>query len=138
MSAAQGVTGEFTGGCDCGGVRFRVRGRLRDVVNCHCGQCRRTHGHFAPYTSAARADVELTGQRGLRWYASSDFARRGFCGECGASLFWERLGGDSISIAAGTLDGRTGLHSVAHIYMDDAGDYYPLNDDLPRYPGSMP
>ena len=108
------------------------------VVNCHCGQCRRTHGHFAPYSGAASGDLRLVEQRALRWYRSSGFARRGFCCECGASLFWSRDGAERIGIAAGTLDGKTGLETVAHIFMDDAGDYYTLNDDLPRHPGTMP
>ena len=34
------------GGCECGAVRYEVRGPLREVIDCHCGQCRRTHGHF--------------------------------------------------------------------------------------------
>ena len=42
-----------TGGCLCGGVRYRVAGRLLPVVACHCGQCRRTLGHFGAYTGAA-------------------------------------------------------------------------------------
>ena len=137
MSDPSSAARTWTGGCDCGAVRYRTSGPLREVVNCHCGQCRRTHGHFAPYTNSPHATFELTEQRGLRWYRSSDFARRGFCGECGASLFWERDGGEAIGIAAGTLDGHTGLKTVAHIFMDDAGDYYELNDDLPRYPGTM-
>lgn len=138
MSTSQGDSPLRAGGCDCGGVCYEVSGPMRAVVNCHCGQCRRTHGHFASYSSAAGADLHFTEQRGLRWYRSSEFARRGFCGECGASLFWARDDADDISIAAGTLHGSTGLRSIAHIFMDDAGDYYELQDDLPRYPGAMP
>jgi hypothetical protein len=52
-------------------------------------------------------------------------------------LFWEPAGGDYVAIAAGTLDEPTGLRSVAHIYVADAGDYYVLSDDLVKYPGSM-
>jgi hypothetical protein len=72
---------------------------------------------------------------GLRWYASSPTARRGFCETCGASLFWEAVSGERISIMAGTLDGPTGLETVAHIFADDTGDYYEIHDDLPRHPG---
>ncbi len=82
-----------TGRCLCGAVRYQIRGPLRAVVNCHCGQCRRTHGNVAAYTSAARADLVLTEDHGLKWYRSSEVAQRGFCRDCGASLFWEPLGG---------------------------------------------
>src|SRR6266851_3537319 len=30
----------ITGGCQCGRVRHEVRGKLRDVIACHCVQCR--------------------------------------------------------------------------------------------------
>ena len=49
-----------TGRCLCGAVHYQIRGPLRPVVNCHCGQCLRTHGNVAAYTSAARADLVLT------------------------------------------------------------------------------
>lgn len=124
-----------TGGCLCGAVRYEVRGPLRAVVNCHCVQCRRTSGHFAAATAARRSDLTLVEPGGLRWYDSSPLARRGFCRTCGASLFWEPASGENVSIMAGTLDGPTGLETVAHIFFDDAGDYYTIGDDLPRYPG---
>src|SRR4051794_29032619 len=78
------------GGCLCGGVRYEVSGPLRPVVNCHCGQCRRTHGHFSAYTEAPRRALSLVEVSSLRWYRSSPQVRRGFCSNCGASLFWER------------------------------------------------
>ncbi len=123
-----------TGGCLCGAVRYEVRGPLRPVVNCHCGQCRKVHGNFAAYTSAARADLVLTEDRGLKWYASSDFARRGFCGDCGASLFWERVGEARISIAAGGIDAPSGLETIRHIFTAHKGDYYEIADGLEALP----
>lgn len=121
-----------TGRCLCGGVRFAVHGPLRAVILCHCGQCRRTHGHVAAYTSAARSHLRLDADDTLRWFESSPAARRGFCSRCGASLFWEPAGEDRVSIAAGCLDTPTGLASERHIFVRDASDYYRITDDLPR------
>ena len=125
------------GGCLCGAVRYEVRGALRPVVNCHCGQCRKFHGHYGAYSNAAVKDMSVTGYRHLKWYRSSNFARRGFCKECGSSLFWERLRSGTISIAAGTIDAPTKLRTIRHIYVRDMSDYYKLTDKLERLPGSM-
>jgi hypothetical protein len=130
-------TPRATGGCLCGAVRYELNGPLRDVVNCHCAQCRRTHGHFAAYTNTKRADLVLRESRGLRWYASSNRARRGFCAECGASLFWEPAGTEDTSVAAGTLDAPTGLETVANIYVAAKGDYYDIADGLPQSPSGL-
>lgn len=123
-----------TGGCLCGAVRYAVLAPLRQVVLCHCGMCRRTHGHVAAYTSTPKPGLELAQSRGLKWYRSSDFARRGFCGECGASLFWEPDNRDYIAIAAGSLDAPTGLSTVLQIHVADAGDYYPIAAEIPQRP----
>jgi hypothetical protein len=114
-----------------------VRGPLRPVVNCHCGQCRKFHGHYGAYSNAATKDISITGYRSLKWYRSSSFARRGFCKECGSSLFWERLRSGTISIAAGTLDAPTKLKTVSHIFVEHMGDYYKIGDKLRKVPGTM-
>jgi hypothetical protein len=124
-----------TGRCLCGGVRFAVNGPLRAVILCHCSQCRRTHGHFAAYTSATRSHVTFHADATLRWYESSAGARRGFCSTCGASLFWESAGESRLSIAAGCLDTPTGLATERHLFVDDASDYYRIVDDLPQHGG---
>ena len=126
------------GGCLCGAVRFETEGELRDVVACHCEQCRRTHGHYAAFTSVALSGFRLVESRGLRWYRSSETARRGFCAECGASLFWAPEGEARMSIAAGALSGRTGLKTARHVHVASAGDYYSIDDGLPQYSGAAP
>lgn len=126
-----------TGHCLCGAVRYAVQGPLRNVVNCHCSQCLRTHGHYAAYTATEPENLVLLAERSLKWYRSSDKASRGFCGECGASLFWKPAHGRRIGIAAGTLDPPTHLKTVRHVYVLDAGDYYEIADHLERVPRSM-
>lgn len=71
--------------------------------------------------------------RGLKWYRASDKARRGFCGKCGSTLFWQPDRADRVAIAAGSLDGETGLATAAHVFVADKGDYYRLGDELPQH-----
>lgn len=123
-----------TGACACGGVRYEVSGTPTKVTYCHCSKCRRWHGHIGAYFAVERAGFRLVEQRGLKWHSVNDVVRRGFCGECGASLFWDEKGDPRFSICAGTMDAPTGLTSKAHIYVGSKGDYYPLVDDgLLRY-----
>ena len=123
------------GGCLCQGVRYRLPGPCRDVINCHCQNCRRTHGHIAAYTSVKQSDLELTSERTLRWYHDeSPDTYRGFCNRCGASLFWDsRDGRKRISVAAGSLDDTSELKTVAHVYVSEAAEYYKIDDGLPRF-----
>ncbi|MBM3531440.1 MAG: GFA family protein [Alphaproteobacteria bacterium] len=119
---------EIEGQCLCGAIRFRLSGGLRNVVVCHCSQCRRWHGHVGAYTRVAKVDLKVEGD--VAWFRSSELARRGFCRGCGSSLFWERLGTDMVSVAAGSLDEPTGLRTTLQIFAEDAGDYYEIDDRI--------
>lgn len=129
------TTRPATGGCLCGAVRYEVTGPLRQVVACHCEQCRRSSGHFVAATAARHGDVRLIASEGLRWFRSSPAARRGFCGICGSSLFWEPDDKRHMSIMAGTLDRPTGLGLAAHLFAGEANDYYRITDHAPQHPG---
>lgn len=125
-----------TGGCLCGAVRYEVNGPLRGVVNCHCTMCQRLHGGFGGHSKAKRTDVTLTEDRGLAWYKTSEYARRGFCRECGSGLFWEPVAQEGTGILAGTLDQPNGLKTLGHIFVGEKPDHYELTDDLPKFEGS--
>jgi len=135
MSGA--ATVRARGGCLCGAVRYEVRGPLRPVVACHCTQCRRMTGHFLAATAALDSDLTITQDASLKWYRASARARRGFCAECGSTLFWHGDGRDYMAIAAGSIDGATGLKLVQHIHAADKGDYYSIGDDAVQSPGAM-
>ena len=113
---------------------LQATGALRDVVVCHCRMCRKAHGHVGAYTASARDALRLVETRGLKWYRSSAQARRGFCSECGATLFWDGEGRDTMSIAAGTLDEPTGLATALQIHVASAGDYYAVDASTPIRP----
>jgi len=127
-----------TGSCLCGGVTFETRGDLREVVYCHCGQCRRQTGLYYASTNAADRDLTIRGDENLTWYQSSDKGRRGFCRICGSALFWKYEGLDHISIQAGSFDLPSRLVAGYHIFCEDKGDFYEINDGLPQFRKGRP
>lgn len=122
-----------TGSCLCGAVRFRVDGMLREVIYCHCDQCRRQTGHFVAATRCEDVALTVDGGDAITWFDASPEARRGFCARCGSHLFWKRHGTDGTSIWAGAFDKPTGLKASHHIHVASKGDYYDLCDGLPQY-----
>lgn len=122
-----------TGSCLCGAVRFTVVGKLKDPDACHCVQCRKFSGHFGVGTDVPRSQVEISGAEHIRWYHSSPKVRRGFCGTCGCSLFFDPPAKDWIGISMGAFDGPTDTHIELHIYTAEKGDYYEVDDGAPQF-----
>ncbi len=123
------------GSCLCGDVAYEVHGPLRNVVACHCLQCRKQTGHYMAATSARREDVRFVRDASLRWFRSSAEAERGFCSRCGSVMFWRREGRPDLSITAGTIDGPTGVVTEGHIFCASKGDYYEIPDEGYRREG---
>ncbi len=117
-----------SGACLCGAVTYEITGEMRAPVACHCSQCRKTSGHYWAATQVPENALTLNCEDGLAWFKSSEWAERGFCNRCGSSLFYRMHGEGTISIAAGTLHGNTGLTLSKHIFVKDKGDYYDIED----------
>lgn len=97
----------YSGGCQCGAVRFRVEGAIGDASVCHCRMCQKAFGSFyAPLASVRGLKFEWT--RGEpNWFRSSNFARRGFCAACGTPLAYEAP--DGLALAIGAFDDPAGI-----------------------------
>ncbi|WOS61167.1 GFA family protein [Sinorhizobium fredii] len=127
------MTDIHEGGCLCRAVRFKTRGKLRELIYCHCSQCRKQTGLYYAATNVLDSHMDVQGAGEITWYRSSRAARRGFCRHCGSALFWKADDLDYTSILAGTFDGPTGLEPGYHIFCADKGDFYDIRDDLPRF-----
>jgi len=119
--------------CLCGGIQLRTYGYHRDVENCHCIQCMKTHGNYAAYTSSLEKDIKFIKKRTLKWFRSSKKAKRGFCKKCGASMFFKFLNSDNISIAAGMFKNPTKLKTKLNIFVKGKLDYYKLDNKLAKF-----
>ncbi len=129
---------EHHGGCLCGAVRYVAQGALRDVVYCHCSQCRKQTGLYYAATAVDKTNLTIADESALRWFAASDFALRGFCGTCGSALFWKAHTTPHIAILAGSLDDPSSLIATSHICTAGRPGFYALCDGLPQHPQSAP
>lgn len=87
----------WSGGCQCGAVRFRVT-TLGRATLCHCRMCQKATAGIGTLLVLTK-DLEWT--RGTpKYFVSSNIARRGFCGNCGTPLTYESDSGVDVSIVA--------------------------------------
>ncbi len=80
----------YTGGCQCGAVRFRAESLGRGSI-CHCRMCQKATGGFFGAYITGRGVVWTRGEP--KYFLSSNKVRRGFCGDCGTPLTFEQLEG---------------------------------------------
>jgi hypothetical protein len=133
------VSGPHAGSCLCGAVRYEVRGPLREILVCHCHECRRWAGRAWAATAAHAADLTIDGEVAWRRSPRSEYhAERGNCARCGSSLFWRAEGGPRVSIGAGTLDDPSGLLVAAHIWVEQGADWEAPPAGVPAYPRGHP
>ncbi len=124
-----------SGGCLCGGLRYEIRGPVRDVIDCHCPRCRKWSGHHVAASSARIDDIELVGGATLTWFHPVDDpdVAYGFCATCGSSAFWTHAGLETWSVCAGLLDDDSGLITSAQWWTSTAGSYVHLDPDVPAF-----
>jgi hypothetical protein len=94
----------ITGGCQCGSVRYRIKGPITNIHLCHCRMCQKAVGNvFATIGVAQKSDVTHV-RAAPAWFRSSMHVQRGFCAACGTPLFYADDTADTLGIMVGSLD----------------------------------
>ncbi|MCF1472768.1 GFA family protein [Agrobacterium vitis] len=121
-----------TGGCQCGAIRFRVNGVLKDSSICHCRMCQKAFGaYYAPLVSVRGVDFQWTrGER--KMFRSSNVVSRGFCGDCGTPLTYEAP--DGMAVAAGAFDDPSILPPVQQFGTEGKIGFVDHLHELPGNP----
>lgn len=142
MPAGREVTppAALEGGCLCGGVRFRIDGKLGPAGFCHCKQCQRASGSAfaanAPVRTryfAIRAGADLVAE-----YESSPGKFRAFCRRCGSPVYSRRDSEPEIRrIRLGSLDSDPERRPLVHVHVSSKAPWYTIDDSLPQYPEGL-
>lgn len=124
------------GSCLCGGVQYEIHGELRDVLNCHCSMCRKLHASaFRTRAKVNAADWKTTkGDELIRFYESSPGEHKGFCSNCGSSIYTRFDSNPGIyGFPLGTLDTDPGIKAERHVFVGSKAPWYDITDDLPQH-----
>ena len=108
----------INGSCLCKNISFKILNECRYSVLCHCTMCQKSNAEFSNYTKVKKENLKFITKKKLKWFNSSKNFKRGFCSECGSSLFFQLiLSDDYIAISTGSLDKN--IPSKGHIYYKD-------------------
>jgi len=77
--------------------------------------------------------VGLTIDGPVGWMSADSGIRRGFCKECGTTLFSERQSAGTIGLSMGSLDKPELFEPTAHIWTSSKQAWLLLNDGRPQY-----
>ncbi len=127
----------IAGGCLCGACRYETTAEPINVRVCHCRLCQQAIG--AAFNARVLVQLEgLTISGPVGWHHSSDVLRRGFCTQCGTTMFSERAEKKIIGLTMGSLDEPDRFVPTDHIWTSSKQSWLPLADDVPHYSEGPP
>ena len=102
-------------------------------AHCHCNMCKKAHGAgYVTWVGFKQEQVTFSADNDqLIWYESSAGAQRGFCQQCGSSLFFrsEKWAGE-LHIALGVIDDEIDRKPQANVFFDNHVDWMPIDESL--------
>ena len=126
------------GSCLCGAVGLTANLPSKWCAHCHCSMCRKAHGAgYVTWVGFEQDQVSITkGADQLAWHHSSPGAQRGFCRQCGSSMFFrsERWAGE-LHIALGCIDDEMDRKPQANVFFDRHVDWMPIDETLKQVEG---
>lgn len=134
---------EFSGGCNCGAVRYRIEGDPITVAACHCGQCRRQSGAAFSINLVVRtASMTVKGELASWTDTATESGaplKREFCGLCGSPIRSVPSASPNIAaVKAGTLDDPELFAPALHIWTSRKLAWVSIPEGLPQFPKGPP
>ncbi len=123
------------GHCLCGAVTFTVVPVNSEIGACHCSTCR--HWTAGPYMAIdCGSSFNTDSDESLGVYDSSEWAERGFCRQCGTSLFYRLKDGGQSYVSVEAIEDLQGISLAEEVFIDEKPDYYGFSQATKQMTGA--
>jgi hypothetical protein len=129
-----------SGSCLCGAVRYRVDGRISELVLCHCTKCRKANGsafHAGAVCRKSRFRWEAGEDAVTEYRTDSGYTTR-FCATCGSPVPCPLDDRPYVVLHGGALDQDPGSRPRCHIFVASRAPWFEITDALERYDAHGP
>jgi len=125
---------KVNGSCLCGAIVFEAEIIPEKIFNCHCSQCRKSHG--AAFATQAFAKGEtlkfLKGEELISEYSGHGGVRV-FCSKCGSRLMNYTPDKQYLSLALSNIDSEFHGKPVAHAFVGSKANWHEPSTDIPSF-----
>ena len=125
----------------CGEVRVRIKGKISDIIHCHCSLCRKNSGTaFATNGFINSEDFEIiSGKDNISIYSFKPGRNRHFCTRCGSPVYSSNEQDPSrFRLRLGILDSDIIERPISHNFVSSKANWEELDIKLPRYDAFEP
>jgi len=131
----------YSGGCQCGAVRYTCSADAIAAVNCHCSNCQKSSGSsHVPWFIVPHDAVSFSGE--AKFYETGSDSgrklRRAHCPACGTPVYGLLQDLPVVAITAISLDDASWFTPQADIFTASARPWVKFDPDLPNYAGPPP
>ena len=128
------MSAPYTGGCQCGSLRYVLTAEPVRVVACHCKECQRQSGSAFGLSMLVTRDIlTVTGptKRFTRIADSGNPNTGVFCPECGVRIYHiPAYAQDMFVLKPGTLDDTSWVRPTHFVWMKSAQGWVPVPEGV--------
>lgn len=131
----------YHGKCLCGEVKVVIKGKISDIIHCHCSLCRKNSGTaFATNGFVNVVDFEIiSGKDNLSKFSFKPGRNRHFCRSCGSPVYSSNEQDSArYRIRLGILDSDIIERPISHNFVSSKANWEDLDIKLPRYDSFEP
>lgn len=131
----------YQGKCLCGEVKITIKGKISDIIHCHCSLCRKNSGTaFATNGFINAADFEIvSGKNSLSIFSFKPGRNRHFCSHCGSPVYSSNeQDPQRYRIRLGILDTDISERPISHNFVSSKANWEDLDAQLPRHDAFEP
>ena len=131
----------YKGSCLCGAVQFEITGVIKNIVHCHCSQCRKAQGSAYATNGIVNApDFKFqSGEDKLTGYESTPGQTKYFCKICGSPILSKsEIKPEQVRIRLGTVTSEIVERPMAHIFTTSKANWDEITGNLSQYEGYEP